>query len=93
MSSTNMLIKKVNAKGPKKLFSMKECSLFMDLVFKNKCQTRLIDLIQAYFIMQKKRPVENESGLVVYKNKVFYQEYAFLRVKNYAPNTCFNSEI
>ncbi len=88
-----MQMKKVNVKGPKKLFSMKECSRFMDMVFKNKYQTKLIDLIQAHFIMQKKRPVDNESGLISYKNKVFYQEYAFLSVKNYAPNTCFNSEI
>lgn len=59
-----MQIKKVNIKGPKKLFSMKECSRFMDMVFKNKYQTKLIDLIQAHFYNAKKRPVENESGLV-----------------------------
>ncbi|RZT93295.1 hypothetical protein EV201_2448 [Ancylomarina subtilis] len=34
-----------------------------------------------------------KSGLTAYKNKVFYQEYMFLSVKNYAPNTCFSSEI
>jgi len=88
-----MQIKKVNVKGPKKLFSIKACSRFMDLVFNIKNQARLIDLIQAHFIMQKIRPVIYESGLTAYKNKVFYQEYMFLSVKNYAPNTCFNSEI
>jgi hypothetical protein len=90
MSRTNMQIKKVNVKGPKKLFNMKECNLFMDKVFKNKCQTVLIDLIQAYFLMQKKRSVKNEFDLDVYKNKIFYQEYAFLYVKNYVLNMCLN---
>lgn len=88
-----MQIRKVNVKGPKKLFSMKECSRFMDMVFKNKYQTKLIDLMQAYFIMQKKDQLKMNLVLSSYKNKIFYQEYAFLSVKNYAPNTCFNSEI
>jgi hypothetical protein len=92
MRRTNMQIRKVNVNGPKKLFNMKECNLFMDLVFRNKYQTMLINLIQAYFIMQK-RPVENESDLDTYKNKIFYQEYVFLSVKNCALNMCFSSEI
>jgi len=53
-----MQIRKVNVNGPKKLFSIKECSRFIDMVFKNKYQTRLIDLMQAYFIMQKKDQVK-----------------------------------
>ena len=88
-----MQIKKVNIKGPKKLFKIKECSRFMDLVFKDKYQTRLINLTQAYFIMHKKDQLKMNLVLYAYKNKVFYQEYVFLSVKNYAPNTCFSSEI
>ena len=53
----------------------------------------MIDLIQAHFILQKIRPVDNDSGLIAYKNKVFYQEYVFLSGKNYAPLMCFSSEI
>ena len=72
-----MQMKNVNVKGPKKLLSMKECSRFMDMVFKNKYQTLLIDLIQAHFIMQKKRPVDNESGLVLTKIKYFIRNMRF----------------
>jgi len=53
----------------------------------------MIDLIQAHFILQKIRPADNDSGLIAYKNKVFYQEFGLLSVKSYAPNMCFNSEI
>lgn len=77
MSRTNMQIKKVNVKGPKKLFSMKECSLFIDLVFKNKYQTKLINLIQAYFIMQKKDQLKMNLVLLLTKIKYFIRNMRF----------------
>jgi len=42
MRRTNMQIKKVKVNGPKKLFSIKECNLFMDLVFRNKYQVSVL---------------------------------------------------
>jgi len=77
MSKTNMQMKKVNVKGPKKLFSMKECSRFMDLVFRNKYQTKLIDIKQTHFIMQKKDQLKINLILILTKIKYFIRNMCF----------------